>query len=83
MILPNCSAFSLKSGLDLSTAVGRMETARACCAWVKVATVRLRRGCGGVDRLDGSRSESRKLRSSIVEGTRPPDAMAMAFNKQR
>ena len=84
MTLPSCSAFSLKSGLDLSTAVGRTEIARACCACVKLAIVLLCRGRGGVEiRTEPSHVERRKLRNSIVDGTRPHDAMAITGNKQQ
>ena len=79
--LPSCSAFSLKSGLDLSTAVGRIEIACACCAFVKLAILRLEMDrVGKQDRFDGSCSDRRRLRNSILEGTRPHDAISSFVN---
>ena len=82
--LPSCSAFSLKSGLDLSTAVGRTEIACVCRACVKLAVLRLEMDrVGKQDRLDGSRSDRRRLRNSILEGAHPHDAISSFVNVGR
>ena len=61
--------------------MGRTEIACACCACVKLAILRLEMDrVGKQDRFDGSRSDRRRLRNSMLEGTRPHDAIFSFVN---